>query len=231
MSITGTQLVQDALAGCGAYGPVDTLADADAQLVLRRLNRLLESWANENLMVYEIAVDTLTMVAGTATYLSSSLASAIRPVSVDSAYLTLNSISYPLSLIDNQTWGDIPYKPARGLPQVLFADPGQSTWSLNFYPTPDAAYVLNLSVRRLLAASAVTLATTISLPPGYERAIVDNLSVDIAPSFGRQVDPVLMKSANDAKANLKRANYIPLVMESGIWNGVEPSLGFIYNGF
>ena len=116
---TGLEIVQDSLYACEAYGVGDPLSDADAQLVLRRLNRMIELWANDGLMLFDLVVDTLTMTPGTASYSTSALASTLRPASIDSCYVTLNGIDTPVRLIDNQTYQDYRYKAATGTPEVM----------------------------------------------------------------------------------------------------------------
>lgn len=53
-----------------------------------------------------------------------------------------------------------------------------------------------------------TVNDTIALPPGYNRFMRDSLAIELFPEFreGQQMDPLLMQSASEAKANLKRIN-------------------------
>ena len=211
---TGLEIVQDSLYACGAYGVGDPLSDADAQLVLRRFNRMIESWANDGLTLFDLVADTLTMVAGTASYSTTSLASTLRPASIDSCYVTLSGIDYPVRLIDNQTYQDFRYKAATGTPEAMYPNANATDWTMSFYPTPNAAYVATVVVRRLLATTRITLASTFTGPPGYEKAMVDNLAVDIGPSFGRPADQITVRAAQNSLSAIKAANYIPLEMYS-----------------
>jgi hypothetical protein len=47
---------------------------------------------------------------------------------------------------------------------------------------------------------------TVSLPPGYERMIVKNLAVELAPSYDATVSDQLQRQAQDALAVVLRAN-------------------------
>ncbi len=224
MSISGSQLVQDALFACGAYGVGDNLDNGDAQLVLRRLNRMLESWDTEKLSLWESAVESLTMSSGVTSYLTTSLPSTIRPTFVDSWYVRLDGTDYHGDFISMQEYDDIPQKTVQGIPRMCYVRARLGSQQLNFYPTPDAAYTLFVSVRRKFGDVAgtqedgtrVTLSTTLTLPPGYERAIVDNLAVDISPSFGRPPNPILMQQAVESKRTLKRLNHEPIVLDSNL---------------
>ena len=63
---TVRDLITDAMFAAGVLGQGDALADDDAELVRRRLIRMVDRWANENLMVYTTGNGSFPMVAGTA---------------------------------------------------------------------------------------------------------------------------------------------------------------------
>lgn len=228
MAITGEQLVKDALYGAQILGTDQEPTDADAQLVLRRLNRMLDSWANESLLVYALTTESFPMVAAQAAYSSSLLAS--RPVAVDSIYVTLSSIDYPVLLIDNESFDSIPYKPTTGIPAYCYVDTTFPNMTFNFYPTPYAVFTCTVSSRKVLSG-AVAMATSLSLPPGYEKAIVDSLTPDVCRSFGRAPDADMLRAATEAKAVLKRTNYKPLLMDLGFTDTRPSPDAFIYKGF
>jgi hypothetical protein len=62
-------------------------------------------------------------------------------------------------------------------------------------------------------ASPIDLDTEIELPPGYEDAIIYNLSVRLAPEYGKPMRADLVGLAMDSKANVKRSNMTPQIME------------------
>jgi hypothetical protein len=51
-----------------------------------------------------------------------------------------------------------------------------------------------------------TLATALTFPPGYLRAFVYNLAMEMAPEFGVEPSPQVRRIAMTAKRNLKRIN-------------------------
>jgi hypothetical protein len=65
---TGSDLVYDALYACQAVGANEPISADDSALVLRRLNRLLDSWSNVRQLCYEITTDSFSTVAGTQQY-------------------------------------------------------------------------------------------------------------------------------------------------------------------
>ena len=229
MAITGSTIVSDALYQNGALGQGDVLSDADAQLCLRRLNRMLESWGNENQMVYALTEDNFAMTPGLGQYSTSLLSG--RPIEVMSIFVRLSNIDWDIEFIDYQQWGAIAYKPVTSVPQYCYVDTDFPNMTMNFYPTPYAGFTCFVTSKFNILASQVTLTTSVNLPPGYEKAIVDCLAVDCAPSFGRPVTPEVNMMANQARAWLKRTNYIPLEMVTGLGADHDPSNGFIYQGW
>jgi hypothetical protein len=83
-------------------------------------------------------------------------------------------------------------------------DGNAPTLGVNLYPVPTAAH--SLVAYSLKPLTALAAADTLSLPPGYTRAIRYNLAMELAPEYGKQVDQILMGIASEAKADLKRSN-------------------------
>jgi hypothetical protein len=61
-----------------------------------------------------------------------------------------------------------------------------------------------VSVNPLTAPA--NLATVLAFPPGYLRAFRYNLACEIAPEFGVEPSPTVMRVAMTSKRNLKRIN-------------------------
>lgn len=204
---TVRDLISDALSSVGALGQGDVLNDADAELCLRRFIRMLGSWANENLTIYQPVESLVTLVSGTPSY-STILLSAGRPVSVASVYLSLSGIDYGCDEISESEYDATAYKAATGLPGYYYFDTAFPDGAFYFYPTPSDAYVAHIKGRYPLA-STVTLNTTLALPEGYEAALCDNLAVDVASSFGLAPSGTLERSAANTKGRLRVTNYVP----------------------
>lgn len=220
---TALTLIQDAASLFGMYAEDTDLSDVSAQLILRHLNRLLDSSSNERLMVNVMATETFPTVAGTASYASSVLGGSGRPLKVDSVNVTLDGSTFPVDLVDNRYYNEIAYKAAQGTPEVMYASMAYPTATFYFYPTPDDVYTVNLATQRVLS-SALTLATSVSLPPGYEAWIVNALAVVAAPSFGTVASEEVKEAARIAKGNLKRANATPVPEMAVLLGGVRPNI-------
>lgn len=221
---TVRDIIEDALRVNGTLGQGEALADDDWQVGLRALRRFLGTLANQNLALYDTQEGTMTLTPGTASY-STSLLSSGRPVSIDSAFLRLSNIDYPLDLIDNQSYQDKQYKNNTGLPTEVFYDAGYPNGTLYFYYAPASPYVAHVVGRYPLIAGTLTLDTTITLPDGYEALLVNSLAVKTAALFGRPVTQQMKDDERDAMSWVKRTNAVHLEMETDL-----PFRKVMYNG-
>jgi len=214
---TARELIYDAMTAVGILGQGDVAPSAaDAQIALRKLQRMLDSWSVDNLMVYSTTQEVITFVAGDPSYTTANLSTASRPVDLEAAFVSWNGVDYPLRRITRQEYADIEDKTTEGIPCVVWYEPKMTAGEFLFWPTPNvtAAMAAHFNVRRVLAAS-LTLATSFSLPPGYEKAITDNLALELAAGgCGAQVSQSLHDSAMNAKAILKRQNFVVPILST-----------------
>lgn len=208
---TAQSLINDAASLIGEYSDDTAMTDTKAQIFLRHLNRMLDSWSTERLMVPVIAQETFVTVAGTASYTSPSTLTT-RPLKIEFANATISGTTFPMELIDGQRYADIGTKASEGTPEFMYASMAYPTATFYLYPTPDQVYTITVGTRRVLS-SALLLATSVSLPPGYEDAIVNNLAVRAAPSVGAQVPDSVVMVARETKAAVKRLNTTPVPVQ------------------
>lgn len=211
MAITGAQLAADAMFQAGVLGQdgfVNPQGDADVALVLRRLNRLLDSFSTEQLMIYAPSTETITLTAGVASY-STTLLAGGRPTGIMNAFVSYGGIDYALELIDQTAYDAIPLKTIAAIPQYLYFDTTFPNGTLYLFPTPSGATTLTVECMRVLNPAQITSSTSVTFPPGYEKVLVDCLAEDICPSFGIPVSPDVAKAASQARAKLKAMNYTP----------------------
>lgn len=175
--------------------------DADeASDGLDSLNTLLESWSNESLLAYVRLNETFNLSGGTASYTIGSGATfnTSRPLQVVSGFVTVGSTDYPLTKIKDTEYDAIPDKSTSGIPDRFFYDYNSPTGTITLYPTPSSAYTITLRMEKSLT-SISTLDTSITFPPGWERALIYNLAVEIAPEYGAVVDQITYDTALKSK--------------------------------
>jgi hypothetical protein len=219
-------LVTDAAYAAQVIGQDQTLSSGDAQLILRILNRMLDSASNEKQMIFLNDEETFTTVAGQQAY-TTALLTGGRPVSINSMRLSLNGIDYPVDQIDQLKWNAIPVKNINAIPTWFYYDGAMPNASMFFYPIPYAAFTAHIYCQRILTGT-LTLASTVTLPPGYEAWIVAALAVAIWPSFkGGDPSKTLITQMIQAKSVIKRNNFQPLEMAVPF----DSSPGDVSNGF
>lgn len=225
---TARDIVEDAAAEIGELATDTPLSSADAERILRRLNRMLSAWATERLMIYVRTQETLTLVAGTASYSSTGLSGG-RPVRVDSAFVRIDGADYPLTIATDAEYQAIPNKTVQATPEAVYPRMSYPNATFYFYPVPSEAMTCYLTMDRELT-STLSLSTSFALPPGYEEAVVANLAVLIAPMFGTSAKEETVLAARQGKARLKAANYVPIVATLGLPGGSAGSRTSIYEG-
>lgn len=206
---TALDLITDALLEIGVASVGESVPSEDANLGLSTLNSLLEAWSTQNLNVYASVDATYTLVPGQATYtvgLSGNF-NGPRPLSVeDSAYVRYQGNDYPVDLIDNDRYNAIPVKSQSGiLPDVVQFNPAYPLATFTFFPVPTQAITFTFT-SNVLFTSTLTLATVLTLPPGYYRALRLNLALELAQRYGRQLGAQTLKLAATSLGDLKRAN-------------------------
>ena len=112
--------------------------------------------------------------------------------------------------MDASGWAGILSRSATDvLPTVLYNDnsfDANGCTTLRFWPIPsDSSSSADLFVWAQLG-DGFALTDAVSFPPGYLKAIQYNLAVDLAPAFGRPLDPAVAQTAALAVQKLKAIN-------------------------
>lgn len=212
---TARDWVQLALRANGALAQGETLENDDAEIALGRLNMLLDSWSIEPGVITTLYFDNLTLAPTVATY-SSALLSQGRPVGVKSITINYGATDYNVDCsLDETVYERIPVKTTPGIPDRCFINTGFPNLTFYFYPVPYAAFTARVGCWGQLTG-ALTLNSVVNVAPGYTKAIVDALAVDVASSFQKQPSRELVASAVAAKAWVKRGNVKLREMQTGL---------------
>lgn len=209
---TAQSLINRSLRLIGALDPEESPTANETANVLEALNGLIDSWRNDRLIVWSIANVTKTLTVGDGTYTIGSGAdiNTTRPVRIEGAYVTQSGIDYPVDVISEAAYRAIADKTTQSdLPRYVYYDPAVANGTVYLWPVPSAANVLTLSVWAPISTLAAA-STTVTLPPGYERALASNLAIDIAPEFEKTASQEVAKMARESLAAIKKANIRPI---------------------
>lgn len=205
----------------GALGVGETLESELANNGLEALNAMLESWSIDQLAVYATKINTHVLTsAQTFTIGLGGAFNIARPDRIEAAFVKVNDIDYPLTLIDNEQWNDITNKAVGAtIPMYLKYDANVPLGNISLYPSPRAGATLTINTFQALQQFP-NLSTVMILPTGYERAIASNLALDIAPEASVKVSQELVKMAKESKSAIMRTNArAPILSMDPIFGG------------
>lgn len=205
---TAQTIIDRALRLIGAIASGESSTTDEGTDALTALNALIDSWRNDRLMVYALSESTLTLVASDGSYTIGAAGDivATRPVKIESAFCRAGDVDYPVRVIDKARYDAIPDKTTTSdIPQFLYYDAAVTTGNINVWPVPSTGNVLHVTMWTVLSTLAA-VGTTVTLPPGYERALAYNLAIDIAPEYEKTVSQEVAKVAKESLTALKKIN-------------------------
>ena len=211
MATTAGDQINRALRLLGVLAEGETPSAAMSQDALTALNQMIDSWNTERLSVFNTQdqiftwpTDTITRTLGpTGDFVGN------RPVLLDDATYyrdPTTNVSFGIKFINQQQYDGIAVKTVTSTyPQVMWINMEHPNITMTIYPTPTRALEWHfISVEEL--SQPATLATDLTFPPGYLRAFVYNLAMEIAPEFGVEPSAQVQRIAMTSKRNLKRIN-------------------------
>ena len=211
---TFLDIATDALTEIGQVGMGQSVSAEQAAQAQRVANRMLQKWSIQRLMLYLIASRPFNLKVNQQDYsLGPTGADFVgaRPILIEAAQSTpLNSTLYlPMNILDTPKWGAIRDKGATcsltGVPSDLWPEYTFPNLTFHVWPIPSAIVTVYLKTWEMLQQFA-TLFDQLSLPPGYEPAIVQNLAMELAPYYDMPVSAGLAQLAADGLIQIQKIN-------------------------
>ncbi len=175
---------------------------------------LLDSWDTENLTLSRVRENILNLQVGVSSYTVGigGTINVARPMQIIQAYIQDGGgNNYPLTIRTRDQWNMIGNRSAiitSQIPTDIFYDPVYPLGVLSVFPYPLTSYQIFFDSYEAISTVS-TLTQTVAFPPGYERAFVFNLAVEIAAQTGiplPQSGTNVAELASISKANIKRIN-------------------------
>lgn len=211
---TGLDIITDALQELGIVGAGQSVSAEDAALCLRRLNQVVQRWSNMRLF-FPVLTEISITLDGSASYLVGPGGATVtaRPNRIMSATaIDSGGLEYPVDIISRREWDSIVQKDVTGgPPEYIWHEALSTNSAVHVYPKA-SSYTLKLDCQVLL--SSFTFAGDVTLPEGYESALVLTLAYDVAGAFGVPVRPDLMRKQSAAVRAIKRTNAEPVILTS-----------------
>lgn len=195
---------------------------------LESLNRMLDSWSLDELMLYEVKRETFPLIASQNPYSIGlgGIWNTVRPTKIVGAYLTLTNgsipVDYPMQVINFDDYNDIRLKTL----QTNF--PGYLYYQASFPIGECYIYPLYANNGASTAPGTITLTSWkplpiivnptdyIELPPGYWEAIVFNLAIRIAEEYQFDIRPTTVALGTSALLRLKRMNQRTMTLQTDV---------------
>jgi hypothetical protein len=230
MTRTGLQVIIDALKLLGVVAGHEVPTSAEQQDAFARLSELIDSWGTHAHTLYVPQRAVLPLVPAQQTYTlgPGGDLDVVPPMGLDAvSWLTSDSVPVEVYLdvgTEAAYVGQSMKTLTGATPQMVSYTRGAPLGDLWVWPVPTVATSLVLYWREAVTQFP-DLVTPVALLPGYAKALRTNLALELAPEFGRPVDPMVLKLATESLADVKRAN-LPWVEI-----GIDPALtgGPAYN--
>jgi hypothetical protein len=203
---TARSIVTKALQKNGVLTKNETPSADEADDGLEALNDLIGSWSNESLLIYARLSESFPLVSGTASYTIGSGGdfNTTRPLQILSAFTRIGGTDYNMAIINGVEYDKIIQKSITSAdPEVLYYDGNSALGTITLYPVPSTGTLHIRSEKQL--TEFTTLDTDLSLPPGWDRALIYSLAIEQAPDYGQPVTPELVALASDSLGKIKKA--------------------------
>ena len=210
---TALDLINEALHLIGAKDPTESATNQEATDGLVSLNGMLDSWAVDRMFCYQIAEQAYSWAGGaqSKTIGSGGDINIARPVAIEDSYMISGGISYPVGSISTAAYAGITQKTLQSnVPEWLFYQTSFPLGTIFLNPVPSAT--IDLRIRYWQALTQLAAVTdVISFPPGYKRAVVYNLAIEVSGQYGLNPTQAVASIAASSAYKIKRLNApIPL---------------------
>jgi hypothetical protein len=214
--MTVTQLCTAALSRLGIPGVGQTPRQEDLDLAFDRLNQWIDALALESLTVSRLLRTTWTLTSATSyTIGTGATVNVARPVSpqaikncgyVDTS-VTPNREYLFGPVLTEQAYQAIAQKTITATyPAQWYYDPSLTTGTLKPWPVPTGSSLQGVVYTESAVSEFSALSDTVSVAPGWKRFLINGLAVELAPEFGKELDPAIVMTAREAKSAIKRGN-------------------------
>lgn len=175
------------------------------------MNRMLSSWNLDGYKIFSLTITEFTLTANQKIYTigTGGELNIARPLAIRVAtmiYPGTPSVRQEVEILEDvKDWMTISVQDITGAPAwYLYYDHGNdanSRGKLYLHPQPPSGYKLELSTWTRIASAFAATTDAVTVPDGYEQAIVDNFALIVGGLYPKQSDlmsnPVALAEARD----------------------------------
>lgn len=216
------ELVASAMRKLGVLGQGAAPTASELQDGLSAFNSMVDSWSAGGLAIPGQTREEFSLTPGQGSYLMGPGEDfdTSRPVEIEFAGLLIENgepIELPVGILNDREWAEKRMKALQSdYPRWIHVSRGAPNWTIQVWPVPSAAHKLVLYSEKPL--SRVTADTEITALEGYERALIYNLAIELAPEFEREPSATVVANASEAKRAImvKNSPEITLTCDSAV---------------
>lgn len=213
---TARQIIERAYIAIGYKDPSEPLNGQDTNYALDVLNSMIDGWNTQNLYILSNNELVTTTSVSPVTIGVSQTINTPRPVSlIDTSFVRINNIDYPLTIIGDQEYNAICLKTIPStIPIYAYYDRGSPIGKIYLYPIPSVSVEIHIFCNSQLSQFA-NLDTDYSLAQGYFNALFLSLAEQLTLGVN-EASPMLIKQAWSARHAIKKSNVEVPLLSSGV---------------
>jgi hypothetical protein len=211
MATTAGDLIRGALRLLQVNSADVTLSADEMNSGLVSLNQMLDGWSNEGLLQNEVVRESFALTPGhnPHTWGATGDFASSHPIQVLAASLHIGSspsVDIFLQQVSYDAYENIALKGlVTNYPQVFYIDMNHPNANVYLYPVPGSATINFESYKPF--AQYTDQADTLSLRPGYLRALRYNLALELAPEYQISAGADVVAIARQSIQKIKNINY------------------------
>jgi hypothetical protein len=193
----------------------ETPTQADMDIAVYALDSMTDSWSNNRLMIYSVTEYNFPLTGKTTYTLGPGGDWNVeRPMAIEQGYARLNAgtpqqLDIAMQPLTDAQYAGIAVKnTASVFPFAYYDDRAYPLRNITLFPINANGNEVALWLREPLL-DMTNLDAVVDFPPGYERAFRYNLACELAPEFGKTVQPEVTDRAIAALDDLARLNSVP----------------------
>jgi hypothetical protein len=218
---TVRDLIQSARRKIGTLAAGESMTAEEGVDHLQTLNAMLATWNTQELLVYTLNRQTFALVAGQQQYTLGAGGdfNVVRPFNIEYASILLNASTapqeIPLEIYTEDGWREVVMKSVvSSWPTGVYIQNDLPLNHLQFWPVPTAPCSVILGTWQRTVAFT-NLSDDVVFPDGYDRAIIYNLAVELAPEFEREASATVQRVASESLRLISDANWEPAFSDPG----------------
>lgn len=217
------EIINDALIEIAVQDPSESMDANKADFGLRTLNRMVQKWNIDELMVFTVNRTEWPLIAGKQVYTIGTGGdfNTPRPTRISMASVLLASgQEIEIGILNDEEWRDIVLKTTQStFPTKMWPTGNMPLNSLYLWPVPTDSTTKLVLYTWGKTEGFASVNDDVVFPNGYEEALVTNLALALSGPYGAAIPPMLTVRASDARAKIKGLNVDPLYMDCGFGRG------------